>query len=136
MYGNDFLLFLFLKVYFICCCSIINLWFLSLHIIYIKSLNSFKQSGEIPDWISKLKVHWANSQTISSHPVRFSTDIIFSLFCFLPSCFFLFVFKLKIYILIRIRLCGGVVDRKKFTWPISRNNTTFFGLNAMSAKTA
>ena len=71
----------------------------------------------------KLKKHRANSQTISSFPVKFSTYyLFFSFFClFLSSCFalfcivfvFFFVFlKLKIYILIHIRLCRRVSDKK------------------------
>ena len=48
-------------------------------------------------------------------------------FCILVCLFFcLFFFKLKIYILIQIRLCGQVGDKKTFTRPISRNKTTFF----------
>ena len=96
----------------------------------------------------KLKVHRANSKTISSYPVRFSTDILFSslvsftfcllvLFCFLFICFLFVLFfcfffklmKLKKYILIQIRLCGRVSDKKIFTRPISGNKTTFFGLS-------
>ena len=71
---------------------------------------------------SKLKVHRANSQTTSSYPVRFSSDILFSFlvsfafFVFLFS-FFVFVLKLKIYILIHIQLCRQVTDKETFTWP-------------------
>ena len=39
-------------------------------------LNSYEQPGETRS--SKLKVHRANLQTISSYLVRFSTDILFS----------------------------------------------------------
>ena len=87
-----FLLFLFLKVctlYFICCCSITNtvisLVAQKLHQIHMK-----KQVKFTTRW-NKLEVRRANSQTILSYPVRFSTDIIFffTLFCFLSSCYFL-----------------------------------------------
>ena len=119
---NCLFLVLFLKVYFICCCSITNT------VISLVTHN-------------KLKVHRANSQTISSHPFRFSTDIFFSSFAF--SCFVflvclfgvflgffsLFFLKSKIYIMIHIRLCGRVSARKIFTRPISGNKTTFFGLS-------
>ena len=93
-------------------------------------------------WSHKLKVHWANCQTISSYPVRFSIDtvsnnnIFFRLFFFgffRFSIYFwsLFVYEIffcleqKIYILIHIRLCARVSDEKIFTRPISRNKTTF-----------
>ena len=83
---------------------------------------------------SKWKIRRANSQTLSSYHVRFSTDILFSSlvsfdFCLLP--FFMVYLKLQIYILIYIWLCGLVSDKKKkkFTWPISGNKTNFlFGL--------
>ena len=74
--------------------------------------------------IKKLKVHRANSQTIPSYSVTFSTDILFSsLVCFTFSI--VVVFLLKIYILIHIRPCGRVSDIKNFTRPISGNKTTF-----------
>ena len=63
----------------------------------------------------KLKVYRVNLQAISLH----SFD-----FCLL----FIIFFKLKIYILIYIRLCGRVRDKKVFTRPISRNKTPLFGL--------
>ena len=79
---------------------------------------------------SKLKVRRANSQALSLDPARFSSDILFSTlvsFAFYVLVFFLFFFfKLKIYILIHIRLCGWVSDKKNFTRPISGNKTTFF----------
>ena len=90
---------------------------------------------------SKLKIRRAYSQTISSYPVRFSTDILFSYlvsfaFCLLVLlfflrffCFFCFIFKSKIYILIHIRLCGRVSDKKIFTRPISGNKINFFWPN-------
>ena len=59
---------------------------------------------------------------------QFSGDIFFSSlvsFTFLYSWFLCFL-KLKIYILIHIRLCGRVSDKKKFTQSISGNKTTFF----------
>ena len=44
---------------------------------------------------SELKVLRANSQTIASYFVRFSTDILFPylVFCFLSSCFLMGVFS-------------------------------------------
>ena len=86
---------------------------------------------------STLKVHRSNSQTISSYPVGFSTDFPFSFllsfaFClvlFPFFCFFefaVFILKLKIFILIHIRLCGQVSDKKIFTQPISGNKNDFF----------
>ena len=80
--------------------------FISLHINFIKFIWTIKR---FTTRSSKLKVHRANSQTTSSYPVRFSSDILFSFlvsfafFVFLFS-FFVFVLKLKIYILIHIRL--------------------------------
>ena len=78
----------------------------------------------------KTKVHRTNSQTMSSYPVRFSTDIFFYslvsfayISCYISCILFL---KLKICILIHIRLCGQVSDKKIFTGPISANKTTFF----------
>ena len=90
----------------------------------------------------KLKVHRANSQTMSYH-VRFSTDTVrnnsiffllplfgfFFLFSSLLSfalCFCVCVLKQKVYILINIRLYGRVGDKTNFTQPISGNKTTFF----------
>ena len=50
---------------------------------------------------------------------------------FLYSCFFMLVcvcfLKLRKYVLIHIRLCASVNDKKIFTWPIFGNKTTFFG---------
>ena len=88
---------------------------------------------------SKLKGHRANSQTISSNPIRFSTDFLFSplvsfaffiiyllaFFVCLFVCLFV-CFWLKIYILIHIQLCGRVTDKKIFSRPISGNKTSFF----------
>ena len=69
---------------------------------------------------------------------RFSEDISFLLkflWLFLVLVFFLFFFgcflKLKMYILIHIRLCRQVSDKKFFTPPISGTKTAvFFGLSA------
>ena len=95
-----------------------------------------KNQEKLPTGSSKLKVHRANSQTISSYPVRFSTDIFFiSFFCFFCLVgggvffllfFFVFFFKLKIYNPIHIGLCGRVSDKNLFTRPFSGNKTTFF----------
>ena len=66
----------------------------------------------------------------------------FALFCILGFALFLFFFvffvlfffglfvclmKLKFYILMHIRLCGWMSDKKNFTRPISGNKTTFIG---------
>ena len=119
---NSFLLFLLLKVYFMCCCSITNTIFLSFHINFIKFI---WQPGEIHDSIYKWKVHKANSQT---YPVRFPTDILFLFlvsfaFCLVFLCFFLFFFwKLKIYILIHTGLYGRVSDEKFFTTQVTTSH--------------
>ena len=91
----------------------------------------------------RLKVHRANSQTMSYH-VRFSryssqqqhflsTLILWFLFFFSFLLYFLLLFvclckcfKQKVYTLIHIRLCGRVSDKMNFTQPISQNKTTFF----------
>ena len=77
---------------------------------------------------SKLKVHIANSQTIPSHPVRFSTDNPFSsIVSFAFSCLFaLFVIEIKhIYSDTHLTMRAGG-DKKIFTRPISENRTTLF----------
>ena len=70
-----------------------------------------------------------NSQTISSYPVRFPTDIFFSSLLSFAFClfviFFFFFFYLKIFILIHIGLCRRVID---FSRPISGNKTIFLAL--------
>ena len=80
---------------------------------------------------NKVKVHIANSQTISFYPVRFSTDILFSSIVsfafFFRFSFGLVFLKIKIYILIHIQLCGRVTDKNIFNRLISENKTTFFG---------
>ena len=72
---------------------------------------------------NKVKVRRANSQNVSSYPVRFRTDIRF---CFLFSCYFLgFFLKLIICILIHIRIYGRVSDKNFFTRPVSGHKTNF-----------
>ena len=73
---------------------------------------------------SKSKVYRENSETISSCPVKFFTDVLF------PSLvsFAFFFLKIKKYILIHIQLSGQASDKNFFTRPISRSSTTFFGL--------
>ena len=39
-------------------------------------VNSYEQPGEIPNSMTKLKVHRGNLQTISLCPIRFSTDTV------------------------------------------------------------
>ena len=81
---------------------------------------------------NKLKVHRANSQTISSYPVRFSTDIIFSSlvsFAFCVLVFLLFFLIKNIYILIHIRHCGRINLKKISTRLICGNKITFFWPN-------
>ena len=78
---------------------------------------------------SKLKVHSKLAHDIKSRQIchRY-TLFFFSLFCFLSSCLFVFFvlclsfFKLKIYILIHIRLCGRVSDKTILTRSIARFN--------------
>ena len=52
----------------------------------------------------KVKVHPA--QTISSYPMRFSTDILFPSLALFAFCLFI--------IFLHIRLCGRANDKKKF----------------------
>ena len=67
---------------------------------------------------------------------RFSGDVLFSSlisFAFFILFGFLLLFvccslNLKMYIMIHMRLCERVSDKKIFTRPISGNKTTFFGL--------
>ena len=76
--NNDFLLLLFLKVCtsHVVVCSITNtvisLISHKLHQIHMNNQEKFTTRS------SKLKVHRANSQTISLYPVRFSLNIRFS----------------------------------------------------------
>ena len=57
----------------------------------------------------------------------------FSFFCFFCILVvFFYVLKSKLYIL--TRLCGRVSDKNFFTWPISGNKATFFGLVTLSSK--
>ena len=69
----------------------------------------------------------------SSGNILFSSSVSFSFFwnlvffCFWFFWLFVCFLKLKIYILIHIRLCGRVSDKKIFTRPISGNKATFFG---------
>ena len=44
---------------------------------------------------SKLKVHRTNSQTISSYPLNFSTDILFSSLVSFAYCLLVVVFLIK-----------------------------------------
>ena len=80
--------------------------------------------------LSKLKLHRANSQTISSYPVRFSTDVLFSS-VFLLFCLFFAVFFLikKIYILIHFWLCGWASE-KHFHHDNFRKKDYFFWSNS------
>ena len=98
-----------------------------------------------------LKEHRATSKTISFYLAKLSTDtvhnknnIFFQLFFFDFFFFFFFFFfiffsilfvcvwvcffKEKVYILIRIRLCRWLSEKKNFIRPISGKKTTFFGL--------
>ena len=63
---------------------------------------------------SKLKVQKANSQTKLSCPVTFSVHIIFSSLVSFAICVLMFVFALKLrtYILIHIRLCRQLKQKK------------------------
>ena len=118
---NYFLSFLSLKV----CISYVVvvqqiLRFLSLHISYIKFIWTTRRNSR-----NKLKVHRANSQTISSYPVRFSTDIVFSSLVSFVFCL-LVIFGFVLYI---FDYADGWALRKIFTGPISGNKTTFFWHN-------
>ena len=107
------IIFLLESVYFICCCSITNTVFVSLHINYNKFIWTTRKNSRLRS--SKLKVHMSNLQMISLYLVKFSTDILFpSLVSFVFFVLVLaFPLKLKIFILIHIRLCGQVSDYKK-----------------------
>ena len=119
------------KCIFICCCSMTNTVIsLVAHKLHPIHMNYQEKVTTRPR--SSKSVHRANSQTISSYSVRFSTDILFSslasfAFCplviFVVFCLFL---KSKAYILIHIRLCWQVSDKNVFTQTISGNKTTFF----------
>ena len=116
MFLNDFLLFLFLIV---CTPYVVvvkhTVIFLVAHKLHRICMNN---QGKFTSRSSNLKVHRANSQTISPYPVRFSTDIIFSSlvsFDFCPLIFLCFLFfKLKMYILIHIRKCREKIHQAGF----------------------
>ena len=59
----------------------------------------------------------------------FSSLVSFTFFVFLFFCLYVSFLKLTICILIHIRLCGQVSDKKYFTRRFSGNKTTFFGLS-------
>ena len=105
-------------LYFICSCSITNTVIsLVAHKLYQILINN---QEKFMTRSSKLKVHKANSHSISSHPIKFFTDILFSSLVSFAFCFldFLFFKKIKnIYIMIHIRLCGQVSD---FRFPETR----------------
>ena len=68
-------------------------------------------------------------QIFSDGNIHRYSPFFFSFFWFLSRCCFfvcLFVFKLKIYILLHIRQCRRVNDKKFFTQPISGHKITFF----------
>ena len=93
------------------------------------TLNLYEKPREINDSIKQVK----------STESKFTNDIIvsslfwcryslffFSFFCFLSFCFdFL---KLKIYVLIHIRLCGRVSDKKVSPDWFPETRLLFFGL--------
>ena len=118
-------------MYFRCCCSITNARFLSLYINYIKSIWTTRTNLRLDRVTDR-----ANSQMMSSYPVRFSADILSSIFhscfCFcllVWLSFFLFFFEIKnIYSDTHSTMRVDELS-KKFTRPISRNKTSFlFGL--------
>ena len=121
-----------------------------------KSLLFFSTHSLFNSWSRKLKVHRVNSQTISSYPVRFSTDtdninnihctqkmkkfllenfifcavILFLLFFFV---FFVFVFSLIYFVWNNIYIYSDTHSAvragkwyKDYTQPIFGNKTTFF----------
>ena len=80
--------------------------------------------------VTKKICTWAAANLfISSILLRYYL-FFFSFFWFICILAFLLLVccfsKLKICILIHIRLCGRVSDKKMFAWPISGNKTTFF----------
>ena len=90
---NDFLLFLFLKVYtsYVVVqpgCSFTNT-VLSLVAQKLHKIHMNNQE-KVTTRSSKLKVHRANLQTISWYPVRFSTDIPFSFLVSFAFCLLVF----------------------------------------------
>ena len=63
--------------------------------------------------------------------LRRNSVFFFSFFCFFDSCFCLFVccfLKFKMYILIHIRLCGRVTDKKISPGRLMETRLLFFGL--------
>ena len=84
---------------------------------------------------SKFKVHIANSLTISSYPVRFATEIVFSLVSFAFSLvIFVFFFEIK-NIYSDAHLTSWAGKWKNFFHPADfRRKTTFFGLIIMVMK--
>ena len=72
----------------------------------------------------------ANLFVLLDYPKVFSfLLVLFAFFCILAffslACYFL---QLKIYVMLHIRLCGRMSDKKKFTRSMSRNKSTFLGL--------
>ena len=115
-------------MYFRCCCSITNARFLSLYINYIKSIWTTRTNLRLDRVTDR-----ANSQMMSSYPVRFSADILSSIF---HSCFcfcllvwlsvFFFFLKLKIYILTHIRLCVWMSYQKNSPGRFLETRLVFF----------
>ena len=58
--------------------------------------------------------------------ILFSFVLSLAFFVFFFFCLLVYYLKMKIYILIHIRLCGWVSNKKHFTRPISGKKTTFF----------
>ena len=73
-------------------------------------VNSYEQPGEIPNSITKLKVHRGNLQTISLYPIRFSTDTVHNnifllIFVFGFFCCSLFFFSFFCFLLVCVCVC-------------------------------
>ena len=93
-----------------------------LNINYIKFINN---QEKFTTRSNKLKLHRANSQAISPHPVRFSTDILFSSLVSFAFLVFLFFWNWKHLFSYTFDYVGGWVIIF-FNWPISCNKSSFF----------
>ena len=111
-------------LYFICSCSITNTVIsLVAHKLYQILINN---QEKFMTRSSKLKVHKANSHSISSYPIKFFTDILFSSLVSFAFCFLVFLFFKKIK---NIYYDTHSTMRTGEWFPVSRNKITFlFGL--------
>ena len=88
-----------------------NKYCISLVAHKLHQIHMMNNQEKITAGSNKLKVQWANLQTISSHPVRFSTYTLFSSLVsfalFLFAIFGLVFLKIKIYNLIHSTMRVG-----------------------------